>query len=75
MDHENAFGSGPVRCVSASTYLRLRFLDSHTIAEEVGGRGRRRGQGGGTRLVGWMQEVGMGGGWGGWGPERWVAGK
>ncbi|PSC70153.1 phosphatidylinositol kinase [Micractinium conductrix] len=36
MDHENAFGSGPVRCVSASTYLRLRFLDSHTIAEELG---------------------------------------
>jgi hypothetical protein len=36
MDHENAFGSGPVRCVSASTYLRLRFLDSHSVSQEVG---------------------------------------
>ncbi|KAL4858171.1 hypothetical protein ACK3TF_001664 [Chlorella vulgaris] len=36
MDHENAFGSGPVRCVSASTYLRLRFLDSHTVSQELG---------------------------------------
>ncbi|KAL4436762.1 hypothetical protein ABPG75_003901 [Micractinium tetrahymenae] len=36
MEHENAFSTGPVRCVSASTYLRLRFLDSHTVAEELG---------------------------------------
>ncbi|KAI3425989.1 hypothetical protein D9Q98_007957 [Chlorella vulgaris] len=36
MDHENAFGSGPVRCVSASTYLRLRFLDSHSVSQELG---------------------------------------
>lgn len=35
MEHENAFSTGPVRCVSAATYLRLRFLDAHTIAEEV----------------------------------------
>lgn len=35
MEHENAFSTGPVRCVSASTYLRLRFLDSHTVAQEV----------------------------------------
>jgi hypothetical protein len=35
MEHENAFGTGPVRCVSASTYLRLRFLDSHAVAQEV----------------------------------------
>lgn len=37
MEHENAFATGPVRCVSASTYLRLRFLDAHTVSEEVGG--------------------------------------
>lgn len=36
MEHENAFSTGPVRCVSASTYLRLRFLDAHTVSEEVG---------------------------------------
>lgn len=36
MEHENAFSTGPVRCVSASTYLRLRFLDSHTVAQELG---------------------------------------
>lgn len=35
MEHENAFGWGPVRCVSAPTYLRLRFLDAHTTSEEV----------------------------------------
>jgi hypothetical protein len=35
MEHENAFSTGPVRCVSASTYLRLRFLDAHTVSEEV----------------------------------------
>lgn len=32
MQHENAFQTGPVRCVSARTYLRLRFLDAATIA-------------------------------------------
>lgn len=37
MEHENAFSTGPVRCVSASTYLRLRFLDAHTVSEEVCG--------------------------------------
>ena len=37
MEHENAFCSGPIRCVSAATYLRLRFLDAHTISEEVRG--------------------------------------
>jgi hypothetical protein len=36
MEHENAFSTGPVRCVSASTYLRLRFLDAHTVSEELG---------------------------------------
>lgn len=36
MEHENAFGWGAVRCVSANTYLRLRFLDSHTVSEELG---------------------------------------
>ena len=35
MEHENAFCSGPTRCISAATYLRLRFLDAHTISEEV----------------------------------------
>jgi len=32
MEHENAFQTGPVRCVSACTYLRLRFLDAASIA-------------------------------------------
>eukprot|EP00898_Chlorokybus_atmophyticus_P000399 jgi/Chlat1/135/Chrsp1S03228 len=31
MTHENAFETGPVRSVSAQTYLRLRFLDATTI--------------------------------------------
>lgn len=31
MLHENAFQTGPVRCVSASTYLRLRFLDKEIL--------------------------------------------
>eukprot|EP00850_Spirogloea_muscicola_P023616 SM000372S13692 [mRNA] locus=s372:33945:37782:- [translate_table: standard] len=31
MEHENAFQTGPVRCVSAKTYLRLRFLDLPTL--------------------------------------------
>jgi hypothetical protein len=42
MEHENAFSTGAVRCVSAATYLRLRLLDAQTVAEEVG-RQRRRG--------------------------------
>ena len=37
MRHENAFQTGPVRCVRASTYLRLRFLDAATISNKVGG--------------------------------------
>lgn len=37
MQHENAFMTGPVRCVSAKTYLRLRFLDYATIASEFSG--------------------------------------
>lgn len=36
MTHENAFQTGPVRCVSARTYLRLRFLDYATLAAEFG---------------------------------------
>lgn len=32
MDHENAFRTGPVRTVSAKTYLRLRFFDARAIA-------------------------------------------
>ena len=36
MEHENAFQTGPVRCVSASTYLRLRLLDAGTVAAKVG---------------------------------------
>jgi hypothetical protein len=35
MEHENAFSTGPVRCVSASTYLRLRFLDAHKMAQQL----------------------------------------
>lgn len=31
MSHENAFQTGAVRRVSASTYLRLRFLDASAI--------------------------------------------
>ncbi|GAB4823126.1 hypothetical protein N2152v2_010172 [Parachlorella kessleri] len=34
MQHENAFQTGPVRCVSAKTYLRLRFLDAATISQK-----------------------------------------
>jgi len=30
--HENAFQTGPVRCIRARTYLRLRFLDAAAIA-------------------------------------------
>jgi hypothetical protein len=37
MDHENAFRTGPVRCVSARTYLRLRFLDARAIAARFSG--------------------------------------
>lgn len=31
MEHENAFQTGSVRCVSAKTYLRLRFLEKSQI--------------------------------------------
>ena len=31
MDHENAFRTGPVRTVSAKTYLRLRFFDARWV--------------------------------------------
>lgn len=61
MEHENAFGWGAVRCVSASTYLRLRFLDAHTVSEEVRTRGRGRR---GVRL--WSRAV-VGQLLGGWG--------
>jgi hypothetical protein len=37
MTHENAFRTGPVRCVSANTYLRLRFLDYSALAGEFRG--------------------------------------
>ena len=56
LEHENAFGTGPVRVISASTYLRLRLLDAHTVSAEVGVE--RTGGGGGG---------GVGRGGGGWG--------
>ena len=34
MLHENSFKTGPVRCVSAKTYMRLRFLDYTTLQEQ-----------------------------------------
>ena len=37
LDHENAFRTGPVRCVSSRTYLRLRFLDARAIAARFAG--------------------------------------
>lgn len=37
MSHENAFRTGPVRCISAHTYLRLRFLDYAALAAEFRG--------------------------------------
>lgn len=37
MKHENAFQTGAVRCVSASTYLRLRFLDASAITAAFSG--------------------------------------
>lgn len=37
MDHENAFQTGPVRCVSSKTYLRLRFLEKQTIESKFKG--------------------------------------
>lgn len=37
MTHENAFQTGPVRQVSSSTYLKLRFLDAHAIAKTFSG--------------------------------------
>ena len=51
MDHENAFQTGAVRCVSAHTYCRLRFLDRAMLEgkfkgflsdEEISGMMRRR---------------------------------
>uniref|UniRef100_A0A7R9TK00 Uncharacterized protein n=1 Tax=Micromonas pusilla TaxID=38833 RepID=A0A7R9TK00_MICPS len=36
MEHENAFQTGPTRCVDSKTYLRLRFLDAKAIADELG---------------------------------------
>lgn len=37
LDHENAFRTGPVRAVSARTYLKLRFLDARAIAAAFSG--------------------------------------
>ena len=37
MTHENAFRTGPVGCVAAETYLRLRFLDFSALAAEFRG--------------------------------------
>ncbi|KAL3694317.1 hypothetical protein R1sor_007968 [Riccia sorocarpa] len=37
MDHENAFQTGPVRCVSSRTYLRLRFLEKQRIQDKFKG--------------------------------------
>eukprot|EP00897_Mesotaenium_endlicherianum_P003359 jgi/Mesen1/3050/ME000018S02353 len=37
MEHENAFQTGPLRCVAAQTYLRLRFLDKNMVAEKFAG--------------------------------------
>jgi hypothetical protein len=36
MEHENAFQTGPTKCVDSKTYLRLRFLDAKAIADELG---------------------------------------
>lgn len=37
MTDENAFRTGPVRCVSAKTYLRLRFLDKEVVSKKFQG--------------------------------------
>ena len=37
MTHENAFRTGPVRCVASGPYLRLRFLDYAALAAEFRG--------------------------------------
>ncbi|CAI5516715.1 unnamed protein product [Closterium sp. Naga37s-1] len=37
MEHENAFQTGSIRCVSAHTYLRLRFLDRSILALKFSG--------------------------------------
>jgi hypothetical protein len=37
MTHENAFQTGAVRCVSAQTFLRLRFLDAAALSREFEG--------------------------------------
>lgn len=36
LDHENAFGTGATRHISATTYLRLRFLDRAMVSEALG---------------------------------------
>lgn len=36
VNHENAFGTGPTTCISARTYMRLRFLDYSTVAAAIG---------------------------------------
>jgi len=35
MDHENAFGTGATKKISARTYLRLRFLDRATLSASL----------------------------------------
>jgi hypothetical protein len=37
MRHDNAFGTGAVRAVTARAYLRLRLLDEATLARELRG--------------------------------------
>ena len=37
LEHENAFGTGPTRTISARTYMRLRFLDEPTVTAALGG--------------------------------------
>lgn len=34
MEHDNAFQTGPVHCISAKTYMRLRFLDKNYCMEK-----------------------------------------
>lgn len=34
MEHDNAFQTGPVKKISAKTYMRLRFLDTALLAEK-----------------------------------------
>ena len=37
LEHENAFRTGPVTRIAASTYLRLRFLDSQSLTDAFAG--------------------------------------